>query len=337
MWTAILRAAWPEHRRLARPDDRGESARWVFVEARRGGGLIGSKTRRRGYFSQQACWWSSSEVCSASECTIGWPTRPVPRRWTARLRTPRCCNASPTIGSDSTLSAPVETAATWRDRSGVPHTGTVPAPQGLEAGSTVQIWIDRSGAAVPEPTSDGDALEMAIDHRGDHRPRGSNCPGGPVGHRAAHHVVLQLRGMGSGMARGRRDLEPRRGQARLRVPRAVTMSASGLVPSTVLAAPQPRWRSAVCYAPRCLGSESGPPGTRVLRGNALPDIPGWARSSARQRLHPGSSIPTVEAAGVRRGPDHDLADRLACLWVPRTRSRHASCTYSCMRPPSRSC
>jgi hypothetical protein len=71
-------------------------------------------------------------------------------------------NAAPTIGSDSTLSMPVEVAATWRDRAGVPHTGTVPAPQGLEADTTVQIWIDRSGAAVPEPTSDGDALEMAI-------------------------------------------------------------------------------------------------------------------------------------------------------------------------------
>jgi hypothetical protein len=70
-------------------------------------------------------------------------------------------NASPAVGSDSTFSTPLETAATWRDRSGVPHTGTVPAPQGLEAGRTVQIWIDRSGAAVPEPTSDGDALEMA--------------------------------------------------------------------------------------------------------------------------------------------------------------------------------
>jgi hypothetical protein len=71
-------------------------------------------------------------------------------------------NAAPTIGSDATLSMPVEVAATWRDRAGVPHTGTVPAPQGLEADTTVQIWIDRSGAAAPEPTSDGDALEMAI-------------------------------------------------------------------------------------------------------------------------------------------------------------------------------
>jgi hypothetical protein len=70
-------------------------------------------------------------------------------------------NASPTVGSDSTLSMPLWTAATWTDRSGVPHTGTVAAPPGLAAANTVGIWIDRSGAAVPEPTSDGDALVMA--------------------------------------------------------------------------------------------------------------------------------------------------------------------------------
>jgi hypothetical protein len=37
----------------------------------------------------------------------------------------------------------------------------VAAQQGLAAGSTVPIWIDRSGAAVPEPTSSGDALKVA--------------------------------------------------------------------------------------------------------------------------------------------------------------------------------
>jgi hypothetical protein len=31
----------------------------------------------------------------------------------------------------------------------------------LGAGSTVPIWIDRSGAAVPEPMSARDALGMA--------------------------------------------------------------------------------------------------------------------------------------------------------------------------------
>jgi hypothetical protein len=41
------------------------------------------------------------------------------------------------------------------------HTGLVTAPEGLDAGSTVPIWIDRSGAAVPEPMSARDALGMA--------------------------------------------------------------------------------------------------------------------------------------------------------------------------------
>ena len=70
-------------------------------------------------------------------------------------------------------------------------------------------------------------------HRGGHLPGGSKCAGGLVGRRAAHHVVLQLRGMGTGMARGRRDLEPRQGQARLKVPHKATMSVSGLVPLMV--------------------------------------------------------------------------------------------------------
>jgi hypothetical protein len=69
-------------------------------------------------------------------------------------------NASPTIGSDSTLSTPLWTAATWTDRSGEAHPGTLPAPQGLDAGRTFQIWIDRAGAPMPEPISDSDALAM---------------------------------------------------------------------------------------------------------------------------------------------------------------------------------
>ena len=48
-----------------------------------------------------------------------------------------------------------------KDRLGMTHTGLVTAPEGLDAGSTVPIWIDRSGAAVPEPMSARDALGMA--------------------------------------------------------------------------------------------------------------------------------------------------------------------------------
>jgi hypothetical protein len=41
------------------------------------------------------------------------------------------------------------------------RTGLVTAPQGLAKGSVLPIWIDRSGASVPEPTTSGDALALA--------------------------------------------------------------------------------------------------------------------------------------------------------------------------------
>src|SRR5689334_14079124 len=70
--------------------------------------------------------------------------------------------ATPPIGSDYPTSAPVSARATWLDRSGVSHTGTVDAPEGLEAGRVVRIWVDQSGAAVPEPMSEGEALATAV-------------------------------------------------------------------------------------------------------------------------------------------------------------------------------
>ena len=71
-------------------------------------------------------------------------------------------DSAPTIASAYANGAPVGVHATWEDRLGVTHTGVVTAPQGQEAGSTVAIWIDRSGAAVPEPISAGDALAVAM-------------------------------------------------------------------------------------------------------------------------------------------------------------------------------
>jgi hypothetical protein len=56
---------------------------------------------------------------------------------------------------------PVDVHGTWKDRWGTTHTGLVTAAQGLDAGTTVPIWIDRSGAAVPEPMSARDALATA--------------------------------------------------------------------------------------------------------------------------------------------------------------------------------
>jgi hypothetical protein len=68
---------------------------------------------------------------------------------------------SPLIASPYNNGAPIPVLATWEDRSGMERTGLVTAPQGLAKGSVLPIWIDRSGASVPEPTTSGDALALA--------------------------------------------------------------------------------------------------------------------------------------------------------------------------------
>jgi hypothetical protein len=65
------------------------------------------------------------------------------------------------IASPYNAGAPVDMPATWVDRWGMDHTGLVAAPQGFAKGSTLTIWIDRSGASVPEPKTSGDALVLA--------------------------------------------------------------------------------------------------------------------------------------------------------------------------------
>ena len=80
-------------------------------------------------------------------------------------RTPgvaRLLAASPTLPSEYDTTSPVVVAASWRDKSGVEHTDSVSVPQGLQAGSTVPIWTDRSGSAVPPPTSTNDALLSGV-------------------------------------------------------------------------------------------------------------------------------------------------------------------------------
>ena len=68
---------------------------------------------------------------------------------------------APLIASPYNAGAPVDVPVTWVDRWAMDHKGLVAAPQGLAKGSTLTIWIDRSGAAVPEPTTSGDALVLA--------------------------------------------------------------------------------------------------------------------------------------------------------------------------------
>jgi hypothetical protein len=98
-------------------------------------------------------------------CAIGLSThdRLAERgRLDALDRTPAVAvllEATPTIAYGG--GSPVGASATWRDRWGQTHTGIVTAPQSLRAGSAIPIWIDRSGAAVPAPTSDADAVAVA--------------------------------------------------------------------------------------------------------------------------------------------------------------------------------
>lgn len=75
----------------------------------------------------------------------------------ARLHT-----ASAATAGDLAARSPVMVAASWPDRQGVEHTGLVSAPAQLQAGSTVPIWIDRTGALVPAPLSATDVLVCSV-------------------------------------------------------------------------------------------------------------------------------------------------------------------------------
>jgi hypothetical protein len=70
--------------------------------------------------------------------------------------------SGPTFATAYSTGVPVDAQATWEDRWGMVHTGSVAVPPGLDEGSSVPIWVDRSGAAVPEPTTRGDALGVAV-------------------------------------------------------------------------------------------------------------------------------------------------------------------------------
>jgi hypothetical protein len=73
-------------------------------------------------------------------------------------RTPATATLLETAPAIASARSPVGLRATWQDRFGMTHSGLVTALPGQEAGSTVAIWIDRSGAVAPSPISEGDAL-----------------------------------------------------------------------------------------------------------------------------------------------------------------------------------
>lgn len=60
--------------------------------------------------------------------------------------------------SSNTVMAPV----TWQDRVGATHNGFVMVPRGLRAGAEVAIWTDVSGANVPAPMTNQDAVLVGL-------------------------------------------------------------------------------------------------------------------------------------------------------------------------------
>jgi len=75
----------------------------------------------------------------------------------ARLLADAAVNSSVSSRS-STVMAP----ATWQDRVGTAHDGFVVVPRGLRAGAKVAVWTDVSGANVPAPMTNRDALLIGL-------------------------------------------------------------------------------------------------------------------------------------------------------------------------------
>jgi len=73
----------------------------------------------------------------------------------------RLLSDAPLNGSVSSRSSIVVVPATWQAR-GAAHDGLVMAPRGLRAGAEVAIWTDVSGANVPAPMTNQDALLVGL-------------------------------------------------------------------------------------------------------------------------------------------------------------------------------
>jgi hypothetical protein len=70
-------------------------------------------------------------------------------------------DADVTSSADS-RSSTVMAPASWQDRSGATHEGLVMVPRGLRAGGEVAIWTDATGAKVPAPITEQDALLIGL-------------------------------------------------------------------------------------------------------------------------------------------------------------------------------
>jgi hypothetical protein len=67
----------------------------------------------------------------------------------------------------------------------------------------------------------------------------------------------------------------------------------------------------------------------------IAQLAGRARAGGLALTGEGGLLAELTKRLVEAALEGEITDHLG-LWVPRTLSRHATCMYSCMRPPSRS-
>jgi hypothetical protein len=69
---------------------------------------------------------------------------------------------APAVGDADHGGARAAVAASWTAPSGIERQGTVDAPTSARAGTTVDIWVDRSGNVTKRPLGTADVISRAI-------------------------------------------------------------------------------------------------------------------------------------------------------------------------------
>jgi len=139
-----LRERWPDHNPLRRTSDRVEAAivAAALILFLAGAPLLAlfawhwaASTAHRVQQRQQAAWHQVSAVLLA--------------------------DARPVVDIGYGGVAGSEVPARWTAPDGTARTGDVPAPESAQAGSTVRIWVDGSGAQTGPPLRAGQATGQA--------------------------------------------------------------------------------------------------------------------------------------------------------------------------------
>jgi hypothetical protein len=71
-------------------------------------------------------------------------------------------DASPPSVNTSDMSGRGSASVTWRDAAGAAQHAVLSVPAGARAGSTMLVWVDRSGHRTTRPISRGDAVYAGI-------------------------------------------------------------------------------------------------------------------------------------------------------------------------------